>query len=100
MDASWVSEFKFHPLVGEWFYGQYEHPTEVQRQAWERISRGEHVLISAPTGTGKTLAAFLWSLNQLITGRLPVGHTSVLYVSPLKALNNDVRRNLMEPLLA
>lgn len=97
-DAGWVSRLGFHPLLGEWFYQRYSEPTEVQLQAWERISRGEHVLVSAPTGTGKTLAAFLWYLNQLIAGRLAAGRTSVLYVSPLKALNNDIRQNLLQPL--
>ena len=97
-DAGWVEQLGFHPLLGEWFYQRYTEPTEVQLQAWERISRGEHVLVSAPTGTGKTLAAFLWYLNQLITARLTGDRTSVLYVSPLKALNNDIRKNLLQPL--
>ncbi|GFO66804.1 DEAD/DEAH box helicase [Geomonas limicola] len=57
-----------------------------------------HVLVSAPTGSGKTLAAFLWSINQLVSGSWPRGATRVIYVSPLKALNNDVRRNLLVPL--
>ena len=97
-DGGWVSRLGFHPLLGEWFYQRYSEPTDVQLQVWGRISRGEHVLVSAPTGTGKTLAAFLWFLNQLITARLTVARTSVLYVSPLKALNNDIRQNLLQPL--
>ena len=97
-DAGWVSQLGFHPLVGEWFYRRYAAPTEVQLRAWERIASGEHVLVSAPTGTGKTLAAFLWYLNQLITERLTGDRTAVLYVSPLKALNNDIRQNLLQPL--
>ena len=62
------------------------------------IADGNHVLITAPTGQGKTLAAFLWVLDQLIGGRLETGHTRILYISPLKALNNDVHRNLIRPL--
>ena len=89
---------RFHPLVAKWFTEKIGKPTDVQAQAWRKIADGEHVLITAPTGSGKTLTAFLWSINQLVTGTLPIGHTSVLYVSPLKALNNDIRRNLLEPL--
>ena len=89
---------RFHPLVANWFADKIGEPTDVQLQAWPKIADGEHVLISAPTGSGKTLTAFLWSINQLVTGALPIGHTSVIYVSPLKALNNDIRRNLLEPL--
>lgn len=89
---------RFHPLVAKWFTGEIGEPTDVQAQAWPKIAEGDHVLITAPTGSGKTLTAFLWSINQLVTGSLPIGHTSVLYVSPLKALNNDIRRNLLEPL--
>jgi ATP-dependent Lhr-like helicase len=70
----------------------------VQEKGWSRITKGEHVLITAPTGSGKTLTAFLWALNQLVMGVWPPGHTSVLYVSPLKALNNDIHRNLIKPL--
>ena len=88
----------FHPLIARWFREQVGTPTDVQAQAWPVISGGEHVLITAPTGSGKTLTAFLWAINQLVTGAVPTGHTSVLYVSPLKALNNDIRRNLMRPL--
>lgn len=88
----------FHPLVAEWFRGGVGRPTDVQAEAWPRIANGEHVLVIAPTGTGKTLASFLWALNQLIAGRLPAGVCSVLYISPLKALNNDIQRNLLGPL--
>ncbi|MGE5254302.1 MAG: DEAD/DEAH box helicase, partial [Planctomycetaceae bacterium] len=88
----------FHPLIARWFEKQIGRPTDVQQEAWPRIAAGEHVLISAPTGTGKTLAAFLHALNQLITGAWAAGHTSVLYVSPLKALNYDIQRNLLGPL--
>ncbi len=85
----------FHPLVAKWFQDRIGKPTDIQIRAWPYISRGDHVLITAPTGSGKTLTAFLWALNQLITGHSPAGYTRVLYVSPLKALNNDIRRNLL-----
>ena len=95
---SQTSLSQFHPLVAKWFADAIGEPTDVQTQAWPKIAEGEHVLITAPTGSGKTLTAFLWAINQLVTEELPIGHTSVLYVSPLKALNNDIRRNLLEPL--
>lgn len=88
----------FHPLVASWFAESLGVPTDLQALAWPRIAAGEHVLISAPTGSGKTMAAFLWAINELITGKWPPGRTSVLYISPLKALNNDIRRNLVRPL--
>ncbi|HVS01791.1 MAG TPA: DEAD/DEAH box helicase [Thermoanaerobaculia bacterium] len=89
---------RFHPLVAGWFRDRYGTPTEVQRRAWPAIARGEHLLATAPTGSGKTLAAFLWALDQLLSGALEGGRVRVLYVSPLKALNNDVERNLLTPL--
>ena len=88
----------FHPLIRQWFADRVGEPTEVQRLAWPRIAAGEHVLVTAPTGSGKTLAAFLWAINRLIAGALPGGNVRVLYVSPLRALNNDIRRNLLAPL--
>src|SRR5512136_427338 len=88
----------FHPVVARWFRERIGVPTEAQAAAWPAIARGEHVLVTAPTGSGKTLAAFLWALDQLITGQWPGGRTRVLYVSPLKALNNDIQRNLLGPL--
>jgi ATP-dependent Lhr-like helicase len=90
----------FHPQVQKWFAEEVGTPTDVQRRAWPEIAAGRHVLVTAPTGTGKTLAAFLWALHRFFTGELPTGATRVLYVSPLKALNTDVRRNLQEPLAA
>jgi len=90
----------FHPLIRQWFLSSVGSPTEVQAGAWPVIARGGHALISAPTGTGKTLAAFLWGINQLVTGALPGGKVRILYVSPLKALNNDIQRNLLAPLAA
>jgi ATP-dependent helicase Lhr and Lhr-like helicase len=88
----------FYPLVAQWFQEQIGQPTDLQQQAWPKIAAGEHILITGPTGSGKTFAAFLWAINQLITGRWPVGHTSVLYISPLRALNYDIQRNLLDPL--
>lgn len=88
----------FHPLIAKWFNQNVGTPTDVQIQSWPRIARGEHVLISAPTGSGKTLTAFLWAINQLVTGVWPAGRTSILYISPLKALNNDIQRNLLTPI--
>ena len=88
----------FHPGVAAWFASRFEAPTEVQQQSWPRIAAGEHLVITAPTGSGKTLTAFLWALNAFAAGTSLPGATRVLYVSPLKALNNDIRRNLTEPL--
>ena len=91
----------FHPLVGDWFTARYGEPTEPQVQGWPIVRAGRDVLISAPTGSGKTLAAFTWCLDDLIRraadGTLP-DETLVVYVSPLKALTNDVRKNLETPL--
>ncbi|GFO55210.1 hypothetical protein GMSM_22170 [Geomonas sp. Red276] len=88
----------FHPLIARWFTETVGEPTDVQLRTWAEIMRERHVLVTAPTGSGKTLAAFLWAINQLVTGAWPSGETRVLYISPLKALNNDVRRNLLAPL--
>ncbi|MFA6110826.1 MAG: DEAD/DEAH box helicase, partial [Candidatus Latescibacterota bacterium] len=88
----------FLPALQAWFSERYGAPTDIQASAWGHIAAGEHLLITAPTGSGKTLAAFLWSLNQLAGQRWPLEVTSVLYVSPLKALNNDIQRNLLTPL--
>lgn len=88
----------FHPRIAEYFRGSLGLPTDIQTRAWPAIAAGRHVLVSAPTGSGKTLTAFLWALNQLFTGAWPAGSVQVLYVSPLKALNTDIRRNLERPL--
>ena len=88
----------FHPLISSWFIERLGEPTDVQLRAWAEVMQQRHVLVTAPTGSGKTLAAFLWAINQLVTGAWPRGETRVLYISPLKALNNDVRRNLIAPL--
>lgn len=76
---------QFHLLIARWFEERIGQPTDIQQRAWPKIAGGEHLLITAPTGTGKTLAAFLWALNQLIIGKWPIGKTSVLYVSPLSS---------------
>lgn len=91
----------FDPLIQEWFREQFGEPTAPQVQGWPAIRGGEDVLISAPTGSGKTLAAFLICLDKLVrqarAGTLP-DETEVVYVSPLKALSNDVHKNLEIPL--
>jgi ATP-dependent Lhr-like helicase len=91
----------FHPLVRDWFTDTLGEPSAPQRAGWPAIASGSDTLILAPTGTGKTLAAFLWELNSLITEgfEAPLANAvHLLYVSPLKALNNDVQRNLELPL--
>src|SRR5579884_1221407 len=92
---------QFDPLVQEWFARRFGAPTEPQVQGWPEIRAGNDVLISAPTGSGKTLAAFLICLDELVrearAGTL-ADETRVVYVSPLKALSNDVRKNLEAPL--
>ncbi len=96
-----MQSFRFHPAVAQWFEQTFGSPTEPQLRGWPAIQSGRHVLISAPTGSGKTLAAFLASLDVLFRegaqADLP-DETQVVYVSPLKALSNDIRRNLQEPL--
>ena len=89
---------QFHPLIADWFRSSVGRPTAVQQAAWPVAAAGEHVLAAAPTGGGKTMAAFLWAINQLYKRVWSPGRTSVVYVSPLKALNNDVQRNLTGPL--
>ncbi|MCH8102794.1 MAG: DEAD/DEAH box helicase [Chloroflexi bacterium] len=98
----------FLPVVADWFGKHVGIPTAPQVAAWPRIQRGENVLIHSPTGTGKTFAAFLWAINDLVarppvarsgrSGRSARSGVRVLYVSPLKALNNDIERNLSVPL--
>src|SRR5215469_5855513 len=91
----------FHPAVANWFDRTFDAPTPAQREAWPAIIAQRHVLIAAPTGSGKTLAAFLAVIDELVregaAGGLP-DETFVVYVSPLKALSNDIRRNLEAPL--
>src|SRR5579864_5471829 len=91
----------FHPSVAAWFERSFSAPTTAQAQAWPAILAGQHVLISAPTGSGKTLAAFLAAIDGLVrlglAGELK-DETQIVYVSPLKALSNDIQRNLQVPL--
>lgn len=88
----------FHPGVRAWFESTYTAPTDVQRRSWPVIRSGAHALITAPTGSGKTLTAFLSALDAFATGAYTCDATRVLYISPLKALNNDIERNLIAPL--
>ena len=89
----------FHPTLVRWFRERVGEPTRPQREGWPAIAAGEHTLIAAPTGTGKTLAAFLWALDGLLRqGDALPDTTQVLYVSPLRALSNDVQKNLSGPL--
>jgi ATP-dependent helicase Lhr and Lhr-like helicase len=91
----------FHPVIANWFLSQFKSPSEAQVQAWSAIQVGQSTLIAAPTGSGKTLAAFLAVIDQLVkqglASTLP-DQTQVLYVSPLKALSNDINKNLEQPL--
>ena len=91
----------FHPAVAAWFNRSFAAPTAPQAEAWPAIRAGRHVLIAAPTGSGKTLAAFLAAIDALVRQGLAVGlkdETQIVYVSPLKALSNDIQRNLEAPL--
>jgi ATP-dependent helicase Lhr and Lhr-like helicase len=90
-----------HPLLQEWFVAKFGTPTEPQEQGWPHILAGKTTLISAPTGSGKTLAAFLTCIDALVRKALSGGlrdRTDILYVSPLKALGNDIQKNLEVPL--
>src|SRR5438067_12561093 len=91
----------FHPAVEAWFRKTFSTPTPAQSRAWPEIQAGRHVLVAAPTGSGKTLAAFLATIDALVRrgaeAPLP-DETFVVYVSPLKALSNDIRKNLEAPL--
>src|SRR3982075_196451 len=92
---------RFHPVVRRWFKDTFGKPSDPQREGWPAIASGSHTLILAPTGTGKPLAAFLWELNELIVrgAKEPLSNAvHLLYISPLKALNNDIQRNLERPL--
>jgi len=91
----------FHPSVATWFESEFKDPTVIQEAAWPTIQKKQHTLIAAPTGSGKTLAAFFSAINDLVIRGLKEGleqKTSVLYISPLKALSNDIERNLQAPL--
>src|ERR1700693_70886 len=86
----------FSDVTRAWFERTFDAPTPAQEKGWPVIASGEHTLIQAPTGSGKTLAAFLYAIDRLTAK--PAGGLRVLYVSPLKALNYDVERNLRGPL--
>jgi ATP-dependent helicase Lhr and Lhr-like helicase len=91
----------FHPAVAEWFDRSFAAPTAAQAEAWPAIQAGRHTLIAAPTGSGKTLAAFLAAIDGLVRRGVDSGltdDTKIVYVSPLKALSNDIQRNLAAPL--
>ena len=89
----------FHPAVADWFRSSFAAPTPPQTQGWPAIARGESTLILAPTGSGKTLTAFMWCINRLMFEPPPAGpQCRVLYLSPLKALAVDIERNLRAPL--
>jgi len=87
----------FHSITAAWFRRRFAEPTPVQALGWPAIAQGQDVLLTAPTGSGKTLAAFLYCLDALVRksadGALE-DRTEIVYVSPLKALSNDIRRNL------
>src|SRR5215475_4696940 len=92
----------FHRAVAAWFARHFAAPTAAQAEAWPAIKSGRHVLIAAPTGSGKTLAAFLAAIDGLVCEGLERGGledaTHIVYVSPLKALSNDIQKNLRAPL--
>lgn len=90
---------RFSAATREWFDGAFPAPTAAQLGAWESIASRAHTLVVAPTGSGKTLSAFLWSLDQLAATDGTDRKTRVLYISPLKALGVDVERNLRAPLV-
>ena len=96
-----MQDFQFHPVIARWFEQKFGSPTDPQARGWPAIQSGGHTLIAAPTGSGKTLAAFMSALDRLfregLAGPLP-DETRVVYVSPLKALSNDIHKNLEEPL--
>jgi ATP-dependent Lhr-like helicase len=88
----------FHPALARWFAGAFGEPTPVQREAWEAIRTGHHVLIAAPTGSGKTLAALLPCLDHCVRAKSRPGAepgVKVVYVTPLKALNNDIHHHIV-----
>ncbi|MGO2049272.1 MAG: DEAD/DEAH box helicase, partial [Microbacterium sp.] len=99
---------RFTPATQDWFRGAFAAPTNAQAGAWEAISAGKHALVVAPTGSGKTLSAFLWAIDSIFREKVDAGAsararddagTRILYISPLKALGVDVERNLRSPLV-
>src|SRR5207237_6223994 len=96
-----MQSFGFHPVIARWFEQKFGSATEPQQRGWPSMQAGAHTLRAAPTGSGKTLAAFFAELDLLfrdgLAGKLK-DETRVVYVSPLKALSNDIHKNLEEPL--
>src|SRR5947208_5692285 len=96
-----MQSFGFHPVLADWFDDKFGSPTDPQKHGWPAIQSAAHTLLAAPTGYGKTLAAFFAALDALfrdgLAGKL-LDETRVIYVSPLKALSNDIHKNLEEPL--
>lgn len=92
---------RFGPATQDWFRGAFSGPTDAQTGAWQAISAGRHALVVAPTGSGKTLSAFLWAIDRVFREKSEpdAGGTRILYISPLKALGVDVERNLRSPLV-
>ncbi|KAA9395422.1 DEAD/DEAH box helicase [Kocuria coralli] len=90
---------RFSEPTRRWFEGAFSAPTAAQEGAWNAVADGRHTLVVAPTGSGKTLSAFLWGIDRLMNRESPSGGTKVLYISPLKALGVDVERNLRSPLI-
>ncbi|MFT4234852.1 MAG: DEAD/DEAH box helicase, partial [Microbacterium sp.] len=90
---------RFSPATRDWFRGAFAEPTTAQQGAWGAISKGRHALVVAPTGSGKTLSAFLWAIDQVFREKGETEKTRILYISPLKALGVDVERNLRSPLV-
>ena len=96
-----MSLSSFHPIIRQWFRSRFDAPTDAQLAGWPAIAQGRHTLIAAPTGSGKTLTAFLTCIDQLVRQGVDEGlpeTTQVVYVSPLKALSNDIQKNLAVPL--
>ena len=96
-----MSFLQFHPIVQDWFNTTFDEPTKVQLDAWKEIKKGNDTLIAAPTGSGKTLAAFLSSINDLVeqgTSGFLEDQVQIVYVSPLRALSNDIEKNLQQPI--
>jgi ATP-dependent Lhr-like helicase len=99
---------RFGAATQDWFRGAFAAPTDAQRGAWAAISSGKHALVVAPTGSGKTLSAFLWAIDRVFHERAGSSgekvdedrRTRILYISPLKALGVDVERNLRSPLVS
>src|SRR3546814_20996755 len=90
----------FHPAVADWFTASFGMPTPVQQQAWQVTARHRNALITAPPGSGKTLAAFLAAINDLVSEGIEPGladETQVLYIPPLKALSHHIRKNPQAP---